>query len=382
MAIDIRVTVENVSELLDQGYGQIELYSSGSLAGSYTLVTTEPLVDATFYYTLTHSGGSLNTWYKYRFTATGGGVPISGYSNPFRPEGTTRLKIRQKALADYRAGAVLNASATGQSNSTAKFDSYKVATSFYRGNRGRGSWLYPTGGINAGVATRVTASNPSGGEFTVSPEFSTSLVAGVEVEWHWLTDPEEWNEAINRGLARYSYLESVPILGNGEPEQALDYLPWLKSIDQTYGLWDYGNLSDAGLPQGPQQAWGRGTRWWTKREDAGTIILVTSPSIQTTETVYLECTRPHEPMYTDEDVGLNNLDIELIAALAYDEVLAGLLQPTSGAAAPDKAVWEIARARHAQGRLRQLWRNRRPKPRWQRAMPSERALQSSIITAR
>lgn len=355
----INITVEDITTKL-LTYTGIQLYSATSPGGSYSLVTTITLVAGTYYYTYVDSAGTITTWYKYRFHNATGPVD-SDYVNPFQTNLPTRKLIRQKAIKDYKAGYVLTAASSGQGTTTAAFTNYMTSATTNSSKRGVGTWLYPTSGLRVGEIVKVSAySAATPGVFTVTPSLTGVLATADEVEWHWFASPEDWNDAINRGLDRYFYLDRVPIVGTATAEQSLSYLPWLYSRDQVCGLWNYPITNDV------ERAWGRAGRWWGTRQESGYLTLMTKPYLNTTDTVYLECLRGVSPVYTDTDVLPADLNIDLAAAFAYDELLSQLLNPThTGAASVDKAMLTAAKAQHVRGNLRILKHRYGPHPRWQ-----------------
>lgn len=342
-------------------YTQIQLERAPTLSGAYVLVASLTLVAGQVYYTYNDASGTLNNWYRYRLHNPTGPVD-SSYSNSFQPDGVTRLKLRQAALSNHRAGRVLYAAASGQAPGVAAFTSYQMLSTDYRADRGKGTYLYPTTGANAGIGTRIASSNPvvNPALYTISPAWTNPLSTNDEVEWHWLTDPDSWNDAINRGLSRYYYLDRIPIFGpsSNYGEISLASLPWLTSRSQAFGLWAYQDTSS------PETAWGTGGRWWGLREEGGVLTFESSPGLATGDTVYLEVLRPMPSVYTDADVLPAVCDLQYAAALAYDEVLSNLADPGPGVASVDRDIWVKARSGFMP-KLRALTRANVPRPRYQ-----------------
>ncbi|KKM07183.1 hypothetical protein LCGC14_1736460, partial [marine sediment metagenome] len=233
----------------------------------------------------------------------------------------------------------------------------RVKTDLFRNDRGKGTWLLPTTGSNAGVPRIIKTTTPSTGQFVVLPSWSAVIALGDEVEWHWLADPTEWNNALNRGLARYWYVERVPLVGVANQEEySLAVLPFLRDKEQVHDVRWY---PTSGLDV--DESFGVDGRWWRIREDVGVLTLQIHPAIATTQTLYLECTRPMPPLYTDASTAPPNCAEELVAALCYDEVLAYLSAPGRGAS-DARDVWHKARLLHAP-ELHRLLVKHRPKPR-------------------
>lgn len=360
MSVTVSIKVEDVTSQLST-YTSIQLYSSATVGGSYSVVTTITLVDGTYYYSYVDTAGVLGTtWYKYRFHNPTGPVD-SDYSNPFTPTGSNRKLIRQNALKNYKAGYVLSAASSGQTTTAAAFTSYMTSATTNSSKRGVGTWLYPTTGLRTGEVVKVSAySAATPGVFTVTPALTGVLATADEVEWHWFASPEDWNDAINSGLERYYFLDRIPIVGTATAEQSLSYLPWLYSRDQVAGLWHYP------IPNDIERAWGRGGRWWDCRQESGYLTLMTKPALQATDTVYLEALRQAPQIYTDDSVLPSDINIDLAAAFAYDELLKQLLKPThTGSASVDKENLTQARKDHISGSLRILKHRYGPHPRWQ-----------------
>lgn len=350
--IDIFVTVEDITAKM-LTYESIELHRSATLGGSYALEETEALIAGQYHYTINDADGTLNHWYKYRFHHATGPVN-SGFSNPFRVEGVTRLRGRQAALAKYSAGIVIINTGTVATKITT--EDYHFKTSLFRADHGKGSWVLIATGNRAGDMRLIKSSDPTAGDLSVSPDFSGALADGDEVEWHTMADPMVWNNAFNRGMARYFYLDRVPIVGvSGQEEYDLSSLPWLIDEEQVHDVRHYPtpNLDI-------DRSYGVGGKWWRVRRDREQLVLVVSPA--TTDTLYLEATRPMPPLYTDDAAAPPVCAEELVAALTYDEVLAWLSRPASGAA-EERASWRRQRRMHLP-ELRRLLYEHRPKPRY------------------
>ncbi|KKK85455.1 hypothetical protein LCGC14_2773140, partial [marine sediment metagenome] len=206
-------------------------------------------------------------------------------------------------------------------------------------------------------ARTILSSDVSEGTMTVLPAWSNAFANNDEVEWHTLADPIVWNNAFNRGLARYWYVERVPIAGVANQEEySLAGIPFLLSKDHIHDVRWY---PTSGIDV--DESFGVDGRWWSVREDVGVLTLQIKPAIAATETLYLETTRPMQPLYTDASAAPAVAAEELVAALAYDEVLAHLSAPGRGSVDARK-VWRVARALHA-GELHRLLIKHRPKPR-------------------
>ena len=372
MSITVKVTVEDLDErYTTTGYRIIELESSSTVDGSYSQVDTvslaNPATAPDHFYELEDAAGSLSTWYRYRFAGAAGAAPLSDYSNPFQVTGVTRQRIRQFAINNYRAGYVLvntGTSATVFTTADARFKS-----SGFPVNRGKGTWLMPSSGSRAGQTRLIVSSAPSVGTITVDPAWSGTLANLDEGEWHWLVEPEEWNLAINRGVKRYFYLERVPVVGvDAQDEYDLEDLFWLENKDDVHGVWYY-PLGTSLADDGNDEPWGGNGRWWRVREDGGRRSLIVYPEIDADTTLYLEATRRMPELHTDASALPEQANLELCAALAYDEVLAALTAPKSGAA-KDREAYARQRLQHAVDVLRPLLYRHRVKIRLQPPQPS------------
>jgi hypothetical protein len=350
MTITIRITVEDVASKLED-YDVINVYRAATLGGTYTIQDTIALVADTYHYSWEDPTGTLNLWYKYSFYNTST-TDESVLSDPFRVEGTTRLRIRQGGLSKYGAGIVLINTGTDADKITT--EDYRFASSLFPANRGKGQWLLPTTGDNAGIPRIISESSPTDGTMTVLPAWDHVMADGDEVEWHTLADPTVWNDAINRGMPRYYYVDIVPLVIGADGEYPLDSLPWLVDIGQIHDVRWYPDSS------GVDHSFAGGGRWWRPRKDRDTITLAMSSAPEGT-VVYLETTRPMSPLYADTAALPNVANEALAVALAYDEVLAYLSSPGVGTTG-DRASWLQARLLHAETLHRLLVENR-PKPR-------------------
>lgn len=353
MAITLRFIVEDVETQLDT-YESIRVYRSATLGGTYNQITDVALVSGTFYYSYSDSAGDLNAWYKYSFYHATGPVE-SDLSAPFRVDGVTRLRARQAALAKYDAGIVLVN--TGTDANIVTTSDYRVKSSLFRTDRGKGSWLLPTSGNNQETPRTISATDPTNGTMTVLPAWDSAMADGDEVEWHTLANPTVWDGALNRAMPRYWYVERVPIVGVADQEEySLASLPFLRDKEHVHDVRWY---PTSGLDV--DESFGVDGRWWRIREDVGVLTLQILPAIETGKTLYLETTRPMPPLYTDASAAPAIAAEELVAALTYDEVLAYLSAPGRGSA-DDRNAWRVARADHAD-ELHRLLVKHRPKPR-------------------
>lgn len=358
MSIILNIKVEDVESLLDtSGFASIQLVRATSVDGAYSLLTTIALVDDQIMYEYEDTTGTTANWYKYRYYNAVGPL-ASSYTNPFRPPFSSRVKILQSALETYDAGVVLASTSGGTTSSVVTTD-YRFKDGKSAG-RGKGGWLRVASGSYAGQVSNISNTDRSAGTFTLSPAISGALSSGDAFEWHWLVNPNEWYNAINRAMQRYWYLDRVAIIGDGNPEQVLDDLTWLKNKSQITGLWEYPNGS---LVERPYS-------WWNARQENGLVTLMTSPSLTSADTVYLEALRSMDELYTDDSVLAPSCNIDLAAALAYDEVLHHLTRPGSAAATQERLEWLQARQMH-KSRLRALYQRYGPRPRLQRPTWSE-----------
>ncbi len=322
MATTIRVTVEDITEKITS-YDQILVYRGLSATGTFNQIGTVSLVVGTYQYSFVDSTGNLNYWYKYSFYNSTT-LAESDKSVPFRPENTTRLRIRQNGLVKYNAGIVLTA-ASGSAVTGMLTDDYRFKTSLIGAGHGKGSWLYASSGSLAGSARMVSDSTPSSGSFSVEPSWPSAPASGDEFEWHWLARPDQWESAINRGLARYYFLDRIPIKGVASAnEYDLNFLPWLKNKRQILGL----RVRYSGSTL--DSLWGVGGTWWKAKQDRDSVTLQVNPTISVDDVFWLEVARPMQPLWNDTDSPPTVCSEDLAAALAYDEILALLSHPTEG----------------------------------------------------
>ncbi len=353
MSTTLRFTVEDIADRI-ASYAIIRVYRSATLGGTYVSIGTVTLVAGTFYYSYEDSGGDLNKWYKYSFDTP----TESELSPPFRVDGVTRLRARQEALSKYKAGIVMVADGGG--TTIVLTEDYRVKTDLFRNDRGKGTWLLPTIGGNAGVPRIIKSTTPSTGQFVVLPSWPDVIALGDEVEWHWLADPTAWNDALNRGMARYYYADRMPLKGVANQEEYdLSSIPWIIDKDQIADVTWYPTSG-----KDVEESYASSGRWWKPRMDREKVILVIYPPVASTVTLYLHAARPMPALYTDAAVAPSVCAEELVAALAYDEVLSYLSRPGQGAA-DDRRVWKRQRLDHVPELRRLLWKHR-PKLRYGR----------------
>ena len=117
------------------------------------------------------------------------------------------------------------------------------------------------------------------------------------------------------------------------------------------------------------------------RQDQGYLTLMTNPALTTADTVYLEALRPMPEVFTDDSVLPPDCNIDLAAALAYDEVLAQLVRPGATGSTQEGSTWAKARRDH-QMRLAALRKKHGPHPRWQEPQLKHRSVVSAPWRAR
>lgn len=351
MSVVINITVEDINDQMDLGYTEIQLERASSVEGSYSNITDITMVEDQVYYEYTDATGLSTDWYRYRYSD--GASSHAAYSNPFPGTTVTRKLVRQAMLKNYRLGIVFTTDGAGTSTSVTTAD-YRVKTATHRAGRGKNTILHPVSGTVAGEKRFVTNSDPTNGDFTTDA-FSNSLGSGAEVEWVWVSDPDTINEAINKGLDRYWILERVPIEGVAQQyDYDLSFLTWLRQKKQITGLWWYGTGNI-------EYPWNVSGRWFDVRQDRDSITLMINPS--TTDTMYLEAFRQVPRVYTDSSALPNGVDIDLCAALGYDELLRYLMQPGNAGTSEDRKAWEKAK-NDLHGELIDLLRKNAPRPRF------------------
>jgi hypothetical protein len=359
MAINVTITVEDITERL-LTYDEIELHRADTVGGAYSLDETVSLVAGQYYYVIEDAEGDLNKWYKYRFHKDPS--TNSDFSSPFRVDGVTLLRARQAVLERYKCGHVMVNTWSGDATKLRTIDpAMKDASdSVYRDNRGRGTWVRVATGAAAGDERLITGTDVSVGDIVLNNSLKATPAANDEFEWHTVIEPEAMDSAVRRALSRCWYVDRVPVPGvSGADEYALT-IPWLVDKDQIHDV-RYYPFRSSGVDDGIDRPWGTEGRWWGKRQDGEVITLLIRPTIDSSVVLYLECTRPMPPLWTDASAAPAIATEELIAAVAYDEVLAYLSRPGSGSA-EDVQAWKRARQAHATEVHRLLVKNR-PKPR-------------------
>jgi hypothetical protein len=372
MAVTLRFTVEDIATQL-LTYTHINVYRATSLGGTYTSIGMVTLVAGTYHYSYSDANGTLNHWYKFCYWHAP--ATESAKSDPFRVDGVTRLRIRQGAMGKYGAGLVFAAAAGGDTDTIAT-DDYRIKASQFPTNRGKGSWLLVATGTYAGQKRLIKSTVPASGTMDIEVVLAGALTAGDDVEWHWMANPDVWNDAINRGLDRYHYLDRVPVNGVANQEEYdLSSLPWLADKDQIHDVrWYPTSGTDV------DESFASNGKWFRPRQDGEKIYLVIYPSIAATDILYLEATRPMPKLYTDDAALPLVANEALCVALAYDEVLSYLTRPGNGTS-EERASWKSERKRHAK-ELHQLLVDNRPKPRYAPARPSQPTVVSSRFVAR
>ncbi len=354
MTVTLRIVVEDVATRM-LTYDHIQIHRSDTLGGTYTDQNLdEALVANTYYYDIEDPTGDLNKWYKYRFfkdPATG-----SPFSDPFRVEGVTRLRAIQKAMKDYNAGMVMVSTAGGAAASI-KTNDPRIKSTAYRDGRGKGAYVHVTTGAKAGEASIVTDTDVSAGDISIDPALSGALADGDEFEWHHLADRNIWNDAFNRGMARYFYADRVPLVGvAGQEEYDLSGIPWIRSGDDIFDVTWYPTSG-----HDVEESYGVSGRWWRPRVDREKVVLVIYPTIAATQTLYLHTARPMPELWTDASQAPLACVEELAAALTYDEVL-GYLYRYSGGSPSEREGWGKAKGQLKPG-LRRLLHKHRPRMR-------------------
>lgn len=346
MAVDLTITVED-----HEDYDTIELQRASSVNGVYSALTDIELVAGQYVYEYEDASGSASSYYRYRLS-TGGADP-SEYTNPFKPLGVTRLDIRQYTMEKYRIGMVFESN--GGTDPVVSTADGRVISSIHRTDRGKGQWLYIATGARAGTLRRVASSDHPNGDFTVSPTLGGNVASGDMVEWHWITDTNVFNDAINRACRRYWYVDRIALPIQTDNEIDLSNLPWLRTKKQITGLWYYPTSTYE-----IEYSYGGGGSWWNVREDNGRLVLILSPA-NTTE-IFLEALRTLDPLLTDDSTVPTLVDQDLLAAYTYDEILAYLSRPSTGMGS-DVMGWKRERVEHASTELSRLIKLNIPQPR-------------------
>ena len=363
MAATVYITVEDITARLAAGYTRIELERAPAVGGTYVNVANITLVALDYEYSFVDSSGTLSSWYRYRFSDAA--ALLSDYSNPFQPSSITLLKLRQYVLNEYGIGHVMLAGATPGDSNTIITDDWRYKTTLYSVGRGAGGFIKVTSGARAGQVSNVLGtSSPTTGSFELSPALTGALTAGDEFEWHWLVAPDVLDRTINRGLRRYWYLDRFPITGDGDTDEyTLSHIPWLQQKHWITGVFYYAN-EGLDVNSNLDRSWENDGRWLETRQDGGVIRLTLHPRLGDGDVVYIEATRRMPELFTDASQLPLGADIELCAALAWDELLQVLKRPVHGSS-DDRKVFAIAREDH-KAKLMGLLRLHRIQPKFTR----------------
>src|SRR3990172_12221772 len=161
MTVTLRFTVEDIAIQLAT-YNAIQVYRSDTLGGTYVAQGTTALTAGVYHYSYADATGTLNHWYKYSlYNAVG--PAESDLSAPFRPDGVTLRRMRQRCLEDYGLGMILISAAAGGAGATLITDDYRVKSTQFPATRGKGSYVMPTTGTQAAVARKITSITPATG---------------------------------------------------------------------------------------------------------------------------------------------------------------------------------------------------------------------------
>lgn len=354
MSISFELTVEDVATRI-LSFDTIQLHRATARDGTYVLNTSTLLDADETYYTLTDTTGGLDSWYKYRFYNSSTAA-ASAYSNPFQVQQISRKRVRQRIMSNFRAGMVFQSVASGSTTGRVASNDYRIKTPVYGTGRGKNAYLKKTSGTNSGENRIITTSVPASGYFDVLPVLSSIPADNDEWEWHWLVDPDSFDDAINRGLLRYLFVEKVPIVGvAGDNTYALDHLHWLTQKRQVTALtW---------TPEGAvvERPWLGGGRWYDIKQDRGSLILAL-PYLQEGITATLHTLRTADPLYTDDSVLPDHLDLELVAAFGYDEILTWLIEGAAQVTNVDRSGWSQIQKKFRSDTLRVLIEKNAPDP--------------------
>src|SRR5688500_13331469 len=319
MATTIHIQVEDVEEKLLE-YDRFEIERGSSPTGPWTAIDSVLLQAGVYFYTYTDLNGQSSHYYRYRFTDAGSNP--TEYSNPFKQVGVTRQDIRQTVLKNYKSGIVFPA--VWGTSSTIQSTDYRVKSSDgWRTGRGAGTWIYPITGANAFMPNRLSAeSNPVTGMLELATPYPDTVDEGDLIEWHWLADPEVLNDAINEGLKRYWFIDSIPINGisNANEYDLYNIAPWVINYKQIHGLWHYPSATLVGDRTGIPLPWGSNGSWWNIRQDAHSIKIVISPTITEAKTLWLDVARQMPELHTDDSVLPEVANVDICAAFAWDEI--------------------------------------------------------------
>ena len=184
IGVTLRVSVPLAAELMDLGYTDIRVYWATSEAGSYSLVTTIPLVSTTFVYEYNNTTGLATDW---AYIAYFGAGPSEGPPSPPQPVSkprSTRKVIRQGVLARLQLGKVV---VVASASSSTKFIASSLIDPDASAQKYTSWFARAATGAQAGESRRVrTAANtgyaPATGEITVNRAYGGALATAVEVE--------------------------------------------------------------------------------------------------------------------------------------------------------------------------------------------------------
>lgn len=306
MSNTITLREPNVDTLMAQGWSGLRLErgpNSTNLA-AFAQIATIPYVAGTTSYLYIDSTGASSDWYR---TARQGPPPtyvLGDYAPPWPvvlpPISTVAparrsLRNMRRVLGRRLQGSlhVITTTSDGTTAGTTVVSTSGLANQLDP-NRYRQWWVMPADGVSAGQVRHVGEQglNPTTGELSVAPAYTSQIVRGTQVELSRLLPPMEMDghlglkECLNLALAECWALDRLTLTGlDNTVTYSLDYGDWLDpvAINEFYG---------------PQQAGWVTEPWggWTSRRDGSQILLDTTPGIAAGTTMQVQLTRPGDTM--------------------------------------------------------------------------------------
>lgn len=324
--------------------------------GSFQLLAQVPYVAHQLNYTYVDTTGAVSDWYRSARYGPGG---VGTFSPPWpvvipptttAPPARRSLRNMRRMLGRRLQGSVhvVTTTADGTLAGTSLISLSGLANQMDP-NRFRQWWIMPTDGVSAGQVRHVGEQglNPSSGELSIQPAFTTQIVRGTQVELHRLLPPTEMDgfiglkECLNLALAECWALDRLQLTGlDNTVTYDLQFGDWMdpQAVNEFYGPSQGRGWLDA--------PWGG----WDSRRDGSSILLDTAPGFGAADTMSVQLTRPADTMikragvWCDNQQGFVDDDdecllqpeflVQVALAHAYD-VLAGV---STGAAAARWAV--------------------------------------------
>lgn len=305
-------------------YNQAKLYRDTTPDGAFsTLVSTVTLVSGTEAYSVTDSGGSASSWYRYKLYNSST-LAESSFSEAWQVEGVTLTALRVEAAYEAGLGWASTCTDTGTANlltDDALLDQGAGA------DFGEGAWIYRPDAADAGDRTRRIADssgfNTSTGGFVPTRAWTNAPADAEAYHVFMLVPPRDqpgaaysWDRAIRDGLAMVKHVDQLN-LGEGTATGVRRFslgthLGYVRNADilRVWARTTDSNNIPTDVDYDTQQ------RYWEVRENGpGEISVELFPAPGTDETVIVDVNRGYAMLYDDDDVTLCPRELAVAASV-------------------------------------------------------------------